>query len=212
MGFADRILTIAITATVTSAAWIVAGSSFLDSKGSTRGDVSAPAESSVAAAPATEPTASVAASAPARKAGGIMIPVMGVDAKQLTDTFSDSRENGQRLHEAIDIMAPTGTPVVAAASGVVEKLFRSNAGGNTVYVRSPDRKTIHYYAHLDQYAPGLREGQRIEAGQGLGTVGSSGNASDSAPHLHFAVLQTEATSEWWEPAVALNPYPLLRGE
>lgn len=212
MGFVDRILTIVITATVTSAAWIVAGGSLLKGEGGEQGAPAVPAEASVAASsPAPARPNGSAGQQPAQE-GGLVIPVVGIGASQLTDTFSDSRANGQRLHEAIDIMAPTGTPVVAAAPGVVEKLFRSAAGGNTIYVRSKDRETIHYYAHLDQYAPGLKEGQAVEAGQGLGTVGSSGNASDSAPHLHFAVLQTEATSEWWEPAVALNPYPLLRGE
>lgn len=214
MGFVDRFLTIVVTATLTSAAWIVAGSSFLDRAGDSSPTVTSP-DTTNAAAGAREEKAGGAVTkgtvAIPQAAGKLLIPVAGIAASALTDTFSDSRANGQRLHEAIDIMAPTGTPVVAAAPGTVEKLFRSAAGGNTIYVRSADRQTIHYYAHLDQYAGGLKEGQQVTSGQQLGTVGSSGNASDAAPHLHFAVLQTEATSEWWEPAVALNPYPLLTG-
>ena len=93
----------------------------------------------------------------------------------------------------------------------VERLFQSQAGGNTIYVRSNDRRTIHYYAHLDAYAPGLEEGKRVSRGELLGTVGSSGNASPDAPHLHFAILRTTPDAEWWEPATAINPYPLLKG-
>ena len=107
-------------------------------------------------------------------------------------------------------MAAAGTPVVAAAPGTVERLFQSDAGGNTIYVRSQDRQTIHYYAHLQDYAPGLREGQSVQRGQRLGSVGSSGNADPAAPHLHFAIMRTTPDAEWWEPATAVNPYPLLR--
>ena len=107
-------------------------------------------------------------------------------------------------------MAPRGTTVLSAAPGKVEKLYRSDAGGNTIYVRSVDGQTIYYYAHLDGYAEGLREGQRAcAAASGGGEVGSSGNASDDTPHLHFAILQTTTDAEWWEPAHAVNPYPLL---
>ncbi|QZD91103.1 M23 family metallopeptidase [Qipengyuania aurantiaca] len=144
-----------------------------------------------------------------RAASELIIPVLNVRAAELSDTFTDSRGGGERLHEAIDIMAPTGTSVVAAAPGTVEKLFQSDAGGMTIYVRSTDGRTIHYYAHLDAYAKGLTEGQKVRRGQRIGTVGSSGNASPDAPHLHFAILQTTPDSEWWEPANAVNPYPLL---
>ena len=140
------------------------------------------------------------------------MPVLNIRPSDLTDTYSDSRGGGTRLHEAIDIMAPRGTSVVAAAPGTVEKIYQSGAGGKTLYIRSADGETIHYYAHLDDYAEGMKEGQRVRRGQRLGTVGSSGNASDEAPHLHFAILQTTRDAEWWEPANAVNPYPLLRGE
>src|SRR4029077_19578224 len=119
---------------------------------------------------------------------GLAIPVVGVRPEQLSDTYTQARAGGARIHDAIDIMAPRGTPVVAAADGTVEKLFFSNGGGGiTAYVRSPDRIWIYYYAHLDGYAPGLAEGQRIDRGDPIGFVGSTGNASEAGPHLHFAI-------------------------
>ena len=227
MGIIDRLLTIVITATATSAVWIVAGGSIIENTSSMRGDQSVrPAEA--APSPDTGPgvvdrengTVARSTAAPPLDRGGasnpaasetrdLMIPVLNIRASELSDTFTDSRGSGSRLHEAIDIMAPEGTSVVAAAPGTIEKLFLSDAGGKTIYVRSPDRQTIHYYAHLADYAPGLKEGQKIARGQRLGTVGSTGNAAPDAPHLHFAIMRTTPGAEWWEPANALNPYPLL---
>ncbi len=138
------------------------------------------------------------------------IPVAGVRFDQLTDTFSQSREDGARRHDALDIMAPRGTLVTAAAPGTVEKLFTSADGGNTIYIRSADRRTITYYAHLDSYVPGLAEGQRVNAGAPLGRVGTTGNASPDAPHLHFAVWHTAPERQWYEQASPVNPYDLLR--
>ena len=153
------------------------------------------------------PPASVSA-APALSAP-LVIPVQGVKAGQLVDTFTQAREGGLRVHDAIDIMAPRGTPVLAAAAGTVEKLHTSAAGGLTIYLRCDDRRFIHYYAHLDQYAPGLVEGQRVTQGQMIGAVGITGNADPNGPHLHFAVQQTSAEAKWYQPSLALNPYPLL---
>ena len=140
----------------------------------------------------------------------MIIPVAGVAPAAIRDMFDDAR--GGRRHEAIDIMAPAGTPVVAAGPGTVEKLFLSQAGGNTVYVRSADRRTIHYYAHLQAYAPGLAEGQPVRRGQPLGTVGSSGNADPAAPHLHFAVQRVAPDAHWWESTSPVDPFPLLQHE
>ena len=231
MNLIDRILTVVITATITSAIWIVAGGSLIENassegqRSSTRPSEAAPSPSPSLAAPGSDPS-DIPISEEARrsepldtefarpvetgKPGELMIPVLNVRPGDLSDTFTDSRSGGARLHEAIDIMAPTGTTVVAAAPGEVEKLFTSDAGGLTIYVRSNDGRTIHYYAHLDEYAKGLKEGQKVRRGQRLGTVGSSGNASPDAPHLHFAILQTTPDAEWWEPANAVNPYPLLK--
>lgn len=143
---------------------------------------------------------------------GLAVPVDGIRPGELTDTYTQSRAGGARVHNAIDIMAPRGRPVVAAAPGVVEKLFYSRGGGGiTAYVRSPDRRWLYYYAHLDAYAPGLREGQRVERGTPIGTVGISGNANPSGPHLHFAIYQMSGDQKWYE-GDPVNPYPLLAGK
>lgn len=141
--------------------------------------------------------------------GGLIIPVQGIRANQLSDTFTQARANGARVHDAIDIMATLGTPVIAAAPGTIEKLFISKAGGLTIYQRSRDRRTIYYYAHLASYAPGLGEGQPVGRGQVLGAVGFTGNANPLAPHLHFAILQTVPGAKWYQRSLAINPYPLL---
>ena len=139
----------------------------------------------------------------------LIIPVQGVSPGQLSDTFTQAREGGLRLHDAIDIMAPRGTPVLAAAGGIVEKFFTSAAGGLTLYLRCDDRRLIQYYAHLDAYAPGLAEGQHVAQSQLLGTVGSTGNANPDAPHLHFAIQLTDPAAHWNQPSRPINPYPLL---
>lgn len=158
--------------------------------------------------PAPRPEAS-RADAPA-PGGPLLIPVAGVEATALIDTWGDSRGGGSRRHNAIDIMAPRGTPVVAAAPGTVEKLFNSENGGLTVYVRTMDGGTVHYYAHLDAYRAGLGEGQRVRTGDVLGTVGSTGSASAEAPHLHFEVKRL-GPGERWHQGREVNPYPLLAG-
>ena len=152
---------------------------------------------------------SVAASPPVAGAT-LIVPVAGVRVIDLQDTYQQARDQGARRHDAIDISAPAGTPVVAAAGGTVEKLFTSNAGGLTIYVRSPDGLTSHYYAHLLNYAPGLAEGQEVRAGQRLGSVGSTGNASPAGPHLHFAVHRM-GPGDSWSGGQAVNPFPLLTG-
>ena len=205
LNLADRLLTIVVTATFTSAVWVVLGTTSLRT---TDGDAG-PTAGEPSEAPNPAPSEPAVLAPPPGEAGELIVPVAGVTAAQLTDTFSDERD-GVRLHEALDIMAAAGTPVLAAAPGTVERLFQSDAGGNTIYVRSQDRQTIHYYAHLQDYAPGLSEGQSVQRGQRLGSVGSSGNADPAAPHLHFAIMRTTPDAEWWEPATAVNPYPLLR--
>ena len=143
---------------------------------------------------------------------GLAIPVAGVKAAELMDTFTQARAGGARVHDAIDIMAPLGRPVVAAAPGTVEKIFFSQGGGGkSVYVRSDDGKWSYYYAHLNDYAPGLREGQRVQRGTPIGTVGFTGNANPAGPHLHFAINRMEPGEKWYQGA-PVNPYPLLAGK
>ena len=109
-------------------------------------------------------------------------------------------------------MAPRGTLVIAAAPGTVEKLFFSKGGGGiTAYVRSPDGAWQYYYAHLDAYAPGLHEGQVVRQGDPIGRVGSTGDASPAAPHLHFAINRMDSGQRWWQ-GTSINPYPLLAGK
>ena len=143
---------------------------------------------------------------------GLAVPVAGIKPAQLSDTYTQARAGGARLHDAIDIMAPNGTPVVSAADGVVEKLFFSQGGGGiTAYVRSPDQRWVYYYAHLQGYAPGLAEGQRVKRGQPLGRVGFTGNANPAGPHLHFAIHRMQPGEKWYDGS-PINPYPLLAGK
>jgi peptidoglycan LD-endopeptidase LytH len=135
------------------------------------------------------------------------IPVDGVDDDDLRDTFSDAR--GGRSHEAIDIMAARGTPVLSVEDGRVAKLFDSKQGGLTIYVFDPTSTYCYYYAHLDRYAAGLKEGQTVKRGQVIGQVGSTGNAAEDAPHLHFAIFRLTAERQWWK-GTPINPYPVLR--
>lgn len=173
--------------------------------------ISAPEPASAAAPPPAPGMVPAAAAADAGTAGnaGLMVPVQGIAPDQLQDTFTDARSEG-RVHDAIDIMAPTGTPVVAVADGTVEKLFTSERGGLTVYQFEPGGRFAYYYAHLERYADGLAEKQPLRRGQVLGYVGSTGNADPAAPHLHFAIFRLGPEKHWWE-GEALNPYPLLRG-
>ena len=164
-----------------------------------------PTATPVAAAEASD-TAPDSAS-PALGASGLLIPVQGKTRADLVDTFTDARSQG-RLHDAIDIMAQAGTPVLAVADGQVEKLFTSERGGLTLYQFEPSGKYAYYYAHLERYTPGLAEKQSIKRGQVIGYVGSTGNANPSAPHLHFAIFVLGPERHWWE-GTAINPYPLL---
>lgn len=148
---------------------------------------------------------------PAAEPGALAMPVEGVAPAQLADTWNDSRGGGARNHNAIDIMAPRGTPVRAATAGTVEKIFESDLGGHTVYLRSDDGGTVTYYAHLDSYAPGLAEGQKVATGAPIGRVGFTGDASPDGPHLHFEVHRM-APGEKWHQGTSVNPYPLLTGK
>jgi peptidoglycan LD-endopeptidase LytH len=137
---------------------------------------------------------------------GLLIPVSGVSSSGVSDNFNEIH-NGHR-HEALDIMAARGTPVVAADEGNVVKLFNSKRGGLTVYQFDDTHMWCFYYAHLDRYAEGLKEGTLLRKGDILGYVGSSGNASPNAPHLHFTLFKL-GPEKHWSQGTAINPYPLL---
>jgi murein DD-endopeptidase MepM/ murein hydrolase activator NlpD len=136
----------------------------------------------------------------------VMIPVAGIVTTDLRDTFVEARTG--HVHGAIDILAPRGTPVVAAIDGHIRKLFTSRAGGLTIYQSDPDETRMFYYAHLDRYADGLAEGARVTRGTVIGYVGTTGNAPINTPHLHFAIAVLPPTKEWWK-GTAIDPYPIL---
>lgn len=138
----------------------------------------------------------------------LLIPVAGVRPEDLRDTYSDARSEG-RTHDAIDIMAPRGTPVIAAAAGRIVKLFYSERGGITVYQLDPDNRTVYYYAHLERYADGLEEGHEAERGEVIGYVGDTGNSGTGNYHLHFSVSVVSDPKRHWD-GVSVNPYPLLK--
>jgi murein DD-endopeptidase MepM/ murein hydrolase activator NlpD len=136
----------------------------------------------------------------------LQMPVPGVQPASLSDQYTQGRAG--HTHEAIDILAPTGTPVVAVDDGRITKLFTSKPGGLTVYQYDPQGQLAYYYAHLQRYADGLREGMDVKRGDLIGYVGSSGNADARVPHLHFAVFRLGSPARWWE-GDAVNPYPAL---
>ena len=138
----------------------------------------------------------------------LIIPVQGVRPDQLQDTFMDARSEG-RVHDAIDIPAPAGTPVLAAADGEVAKLFQSERGGTTIYQYSVDKKLIYYYAHLQRYADGLAPGKFAHQGEVIAYVGDTGNAGAGNCHLHFSISVIPNPARYWE-GTNINPYPLLR--
>jgi murein DD-endopeptidase MepM/ murein hydrolase activator NlpD len=154
------------------------------------------------------PTPPVTASADAPS--DLAMPVAGVAPAALVDSWHEQREGGARQHEALDIPAPGGTPVLAAASGNVEKLFTSAQGGTTAYVRIANGAWMTYYAHLSAYAPGLAEGQAVARGQTIGFVGDTGNAGPGNTHLHFA-LHRMAPGEKWFQGTPVDPFPILHG-
>lgn len=139
---------------------------------------------------------------------GLIIPVAGVAAKDLVDSFDDMR-GGTRRHNALDIMAKRNTPVLAAVSGTVLKLHNSAAGGLTVYVSDPTSRFVMMYGHLDSYRPGLADGAKVTRGEIIGFVGSTGNANPLAPHLHFQVTRNDNMKEWWK-GTPINPFPVFR--
>lgn len=137
----------------------------------------------------------------------LVMPVVGVRASALHSNFYESR-GGFRTHQALDILAPRGTPVVAAVDGTIRKLFLSNAGGITIYEFDRAEERVYYYAHLERYADGLHEGMTVTRGQVIGYVGTSGNAPANTPHLHFAVSVLTPEKLWWK-ATPVDPYPML---
>ena len=141
--------------------------------------------------------------------GQLLIPVAGISTHQLQDTFNQAR-GAERRHEAIDILAPRGTPVFAVADGKIVKLFDSKPGGLTAYQYDMSEKFAYYYAHLDRYAASVKEGSVLKQGELVGYVGTTGNSDPATPHLHFAIFEIGSEKKWWK-GTPINPFPLLGG-
>jgi peptidoglycan LD-endopeptidase LytH len=142
------------------------------------------------------------------RAHGLLVPVQGIARESIVSNFDDNRGGG-RSHEALDILAPRGTPVLAVEDGRIVKLFTSARGGLTIYHFDPLERFCYYYAHLDRYADGLKEGERVKRGQLIGYVGTTGNAPQNTPHLHFSINRLGAEKKWWD-GVPLDPALVLR--
>ena len=138
----------------------------------------------------------------------LRLPVDGIDIERLKVMFAEARDAGGHAHEAVDILAPRNTPIHAVEDGAIAKLFSSNAGGLTIYQFDPAQRFCYYYAHLERYADGLRDGQRVRRGDVIGYVGTSGNAPANTPHLHFAVFELGPDRSWWKGR-PIDPYLIL---
>jgi murein DD-endopeptidase MepM/ murein hydrolase activator NlpD len=143
-------------------------------------------------------TTTTVPSPPPSDTSGQVCPINGFNS--FTDTWGAPRSGG-RFHQGVDMLAARGTPVVAVEAGSVKRLSTSSLGGITVWLRG-DSGDEFYYAHLDSWAPGLATGQRVVPGSALGTVGTTGNAPENVPHLHWE----------YHPGGggAVNPTPLAR--
>ena len=138
----------------------------------------------------------------------LMVPVDGVRPEKVADTYWQDRDGGARTHQAVDILARRGTPVLSADSGTVLRLTRNTLGGITIYATDPEKRFVFYYAHLDHYATGLHEGQAVAQGEVLGYVGTTGNAPKNTPHLHFQVMRFVDARSWWN-GPPFDPRPFL---
>jgi murein DD-endopeptidase MepM/ murein hydrolase activator NlpD len=142
------------------------------------------------------------------RARRLTLPVQGLDRKDLRSSFEEERGGGRR-HEAMDVLSPRNTPVLAVDDGTIAKLFTSKAGGLTVYQFDPDSVYAYYYAHLERYASGLEERRAVKRGDVIGYVGTSGNAPPDTPHLHFAIFKLTEAKQWWK-GTAIDPFLVLR--
>jgi murein DD-endopeptidase MepM/ murein hydrolase activator NlpD len=154
-------------------------------------------------------TAAPADAALVASVGSLYFPVAGFDGRPLDNSYDDLRDGGNRRHHAIDIMAPRGTPVLSVQDGRIIRLSTNSKGGITIYATDTDERFVFYYAHLDRYHPGVHEGRTVMRGDTIAYVGTTGNAPDNVPHLHFQLMRMPPDRKYWngEP---INPYPLLR--
>jgi peptidoglycan LD-endopeptidase LytH len=141
----------------------------------------------------------------------LVIPVVGVAPERIEDTFNDGRDGGERVHNAIDILAPRNTPILAADDGVILRMSSNALGGITIFAADTERRFVYYYAHLDHYDGSAYAGRKLTKGDTIGYVGTTGNAPKNVPHLHFQIMRWPADGKYWagEP---INPYPFLRAK
>jgi murein DD-endopeptidase MepM/ murein hydrolase activator NlpD len=172
------------------------------------GASSVPPSATPAATTSAPPTAEAVGAELELRNRKLDLPVKGASRGDLRESFHDSRD-GSRVPDAIDMLAPRNTPVLAVEDGKIAKLFFSKAGGITIYQFDPTSRFVYYYAHLEHYAAGLAEGDKVQRGQILGYVGTSGNAPKDTPHLHFAIFQLDEKKQWWK-GTPLDPYPILK--
>jgi septal ring factor EnvC (AmiA/AmiB activator) len=139
----------------------------------------------------------------------LTIPVAGADMSKVVDSFDAGRDGG-RVHHALDILAPRGTPILAADDGRILRMSSNKLGGITMYTVDPANRVVYYYAHMDRYNDAMTPGQIIVRGDTLGYVGTTGNAPKDTPHLHFQIMRWPADGKYWngEP---IDPYELLGG-
>jgi len=149
----------------------------------------------------------VAATSGVVPAERLRVPIDGVEIESLKGGFLERR--GSRPHEAVDILSPRNTPILAVDNGTIAKLFDSKAGGHTIYQFDATGHIAYYYAHLEKYAEGLHDGQVVKQGDVLGYVGTSGNAPPNTPHLHFGVFELDDSGRWWK-GKALDPYQVFK--
>jgi murein DD-endopeptidase MepM/ murein hydrolase activator NlpD len=167
-------------------------------------------------APVAPPPATATPASPVMSANSLedlrmrslTLPVQGIERAKLHSNFDELR-GGTRKHEALDILAPRNTPVLAVEDGKIARLFLSDAGGITIYQYDPSMTYVYYYAHLERYAAGLKEGQPVKRGDVIGYVGTTGNAPRDTPHLHFAIVKMTDEKRWWQ-GTAIDPYSVLK--
>jgi peptidoglycan LD-endopeptidase LytH len=167
-------------------------------------------------APVAAPPAAIGTPTPVMSANALedlrmrslTLPVQGIKRSELRDTFNEMRGSSRR-HEALDVLAPRNTPVLAVEDGKIARLFLSDAGGITIYQFDPSMTYVYYYAHLERYAEGVKEGADVKRGQVIGYVGTTGNAPRDTPHLHFAIFKMTDEKKWWQ-GTPIDPYSVLK--